>query len=68
MGNINTALHVDSRARLQLHSLKIFNPLPNSKILDVTKFKAFADNKFNIVRMIITLLDRVENTVGKGEN
>ena len=32
------------------------------------KLKAFADNKLNVARIIISLVDRVENTVGKGEN
>ena len=45
-----------------------FISLPNDKILDVTKLKAFADDKLNIARMMISLLDWVENTVGKGEN
>ena len=44
------------------------NPLPNNKILDVTKLKAFADAKLNFDKITISLLDRVENTVGKGEN
>ena len=44
------------------------NPFPNDKILDITKLKAFADKKLNIDKMIISLLDRVENTEGKGEN
>ena len=30
--------------------------------------KAFADKKFNIPKMMISLCDRVENIVGKGEN
>ena len=30
--------------------------------------KHFADNKLNIGKMKISLYDRVENTVGKGEN
>ena len=38
------------------------NPLPNNRILIVTKLKAF------VARMVISLLDRVENTEGKGEN
>ena len=42
--------------------------LPNNKILYVTKLKAFADNNLIVARMMISLLDRVENTVGKGEN
>ena len=44
------------------------NSLPINKILDVIKFKAFADNKFNIAKMMISLFDTVENTVRKGEN
>ena len=44
------------------------NPLPNHKILDVTELKAFADNELNATRMMISLRDKVENTVGKGEN
>ena len=39
-----------------------------TKILDVTKLKAVAHNKLNVARMTISLLDREENTVGKGEN
>ena len=38
------------------------------KILEVTKLKAFADDKLNSAKMMISLFDRVENTVGKGEN
>ena len=44
------------------------NSLLNDKILDVTKLKAFADDKLNVARMMFSLFDRVENTVGKGEN
>ena len=47
---------------LRVHSL------PNEKDLDLTKFKAQADNELNVNKMTIFLLDRVENTVGKGEN
>ena len=45
-----------------------FNRLPNDKSLDVVKFKAFAADKLNVAKTIISLLDRVENTVGKEEN
>ena len=34
----------------------------------VTKLKAFADNKFDVAKMLIFLFDRVGNIVGKGEN
>ena len=47
---------------------QVVNSLPKDKILDVTKLKAFADDKLNIAKMTISLLDRIENTVGKGEN
>ena len=42
------------------------NSFPNDKIL--TKLKVFADDKLYLASMMISLLDRVENTVGKGEN
>ena len=45
-----------------------FNSLPNDKILDVADLKALADDKLKITRKMISLLARVENTVGKGEN
>ena len=45
-----------------------FHPLPNNKILDVPKLEAFADDKLHVARMKISLHDRVENIVGKGEN
>ena len=44
------------------------NPLPNGQILDVTKLEAFADNKLKVGKMMVSLFDRVENTVRKGEN
>ena len=47
---------------------KGFNSLPNDKILDQSKSKAFADDKIQFVEMMIYILDMVENTVGKGEN
>ena len=44
----------------------VFNTLPNDKILDVTELKAFTDYKLNVAKPMISLLVRVENTVGKG--
>ena len=32
---------------------------------DVIKLKAFADDRLNVAGMMISILDRVENTVGK---
>ena len=37
------------------------------EILDQTKLKAFADDKLNVTKKIISVFDRVENIVGKGE-
>ena len=42
-------------------------PFPNDKILDLTKLKAFADDKLNLTKVIMSVFDRVENIVGKGE-
>ena len=44
------------------------NPLPNDKISAWSKLKAFADEKLDVVKMMISLLDSVENTLGKREN
>ena len=44
------------------------NSLTNNNLLDQTKFKAFAENNSNITKLIISLFDRVENIMGKGEN
>ena len=44
------------------------NSLPNDKILDWPKLKAFADDKTNVNEKFIFGLERVENIVGKGEN
>ena len=42
--------------------------LPNDKILHQSKLKAFADDKIDVVVVMISLLDKVENAVEKGEN
>ena len=44
------------------------NPLPNNKIWDVTKLKAFADDKLKVAKMTFSLFDRVENNFGKKED
>ena len=46
----------------------LINFLPNDKILDWTKLKTFADDKLDIAKTMISVYDRVENIVGKGEN
>ena len=44
------------------------NSLPNNKILVLTKLKAFADSKFNVAKILISVFDRAINIVGKREN
>ena len=46
----------------------IVNPLPNDKILDWFKLKAFADDKLNMNQQLKFVLGREENIVGQGEN
>ena len=41
--------------------------LPNDMFLNWTKIKAFADNEFNIAKIMISVFNWVENTVEKGE-
>ena len=42
--------------------------LPNDEIWALSKLKAFADDKFSIGKIPISLFDRVEHIVEKGEN
>ena len=49
-------------------NLLFFNPLPNDKILDLSKFKAFADDKVIVTQKSKFSLGRIENIVGKGKN
>ena len=44
------------------------NPSQNDKFFNRTKLRAFADGKLNFAVIMISLFDRVENSVGKGEN
>ena len=44
------------------------NSLPNDKILDWSKLKAFADDKIKVAEMRSSLSDRKENLLGKKEN
>ena len=48
--------------------LERVNSLPNDKIFDCSKLKAFADQKINVTEKLKFVLGRVENNVGKGEN
>ena len=54
--------------KIERNCRRPFNTLPNDKFLDMTKFKASADDKLNVDKMTISLCDRVENTEGKEEN
>ena len=45
-----------------------FNSVPNNKILDLSKLRAFADNKIRLARMMVFVFDRIENIMEKGEN
>ena len=42
--------------------------LPNDKVKDWSKLKAFADDSINVTERLKFVLGRVENIVGKGEN
>ena len=44
------------------------NFLPDYKIVDWSKLKAFADDNLKVAKAVVFVLDRVENIVGKGEN
>ena len=45
-----------------------FNPLPDDKILPLSKLKAFADDNFIVAQIAKFFFNRVENIVEKGEN
>ena len=42
-----------------------FNSVPNDKILDATKLKAFADGKINVAQMMISVSVRARKHCGK---
>ena len=44
------------------------NSLRNGQMLDKSQLKAFADDKLNVAKMMISVCDRLQNIVGKGEN
>ena len=45
-----------------------FNSLPNDKILEWSKFKAFADDKIHVGLELKTVYGRLGNISGKEEN
>ena len=44
------------------------NSLPNDKILDWSKFKAFVDDKINVIEKFKFVFGKVANIEGKREN
>ena len=44
------------------------NSLPSDKILAWSELKAFASDILNFIKIMISVFDRIENNVGKGEN
>ena len=47
---------------------KEFTFSQTTSILNSIKFKAFADDKLNVAKVMISLCDGIENIVGKAEN
>ena len=47
---------------------KLFNSLPNDKIIYLSILKAFEDDKINVTEKFKLVLGNVENIVGKGGN
>ena len=47
---------------------KIFNSLPNNKILQGSKLKAFAEDKINVTEKLKFVSDRVETLLEKEKN
>ena len=75
-GNIFHALPTQPNSSIHDHVLKPrdfwfdsrswFNPFPNGKILDLSEFKAFADDKIDVSEKMIFFGGRAENIVGNG--
>ena len=42
--------------------------LPNDNFLKWIKFNAFADDKLNVAKIMVSVFDRVENILGNGKN
>ena len=53
---------------LQCSCIYVFIFFQDKTILAWSKLKALADDKIDVVKIKISLLDSVENTLGKGEN
>ena len=46
----------------------LINPLPSDKFLNLSKLKAFGDDKINVTKKLKFVFGRVEIIVGKEEN
>ena len=60
-------VHHKTKACGILPHIHEFNPLPNDKILDLSKFEGFADNKTSVTQKLKLALQRVDNIVEKEE-
>ena len=47
---------------------RVFQLFPKRQFLDWTKFKASADDKLDVAKLMTCIFDGVENIVGQGEN
>ena len=45
-----------------------FNPLPNDRILDLSKLRTFSDDELKVIQIAKLVLDKKENILGKEEN
>ena len=61
---INTKKHRNSKYTQGI----ILTIYQTTKSLDLSEFTAFAGDKFNVTKIVISVFDRVENIVGKGDN
>ena len=72
LGLVAGAVHAVWKQKGPIKEVFVLNlpisPLPDDKILDVTKLNAFIKEKIKVAKIRIFLFDRKENTVGKGEN
>ena len=60
---------INTESKEEFSYIVYLNSLPNDRILDWSKVKAFADDNIKFAKMMIFFVfDRVENIVGKGEN
>ena len=54
--------------KFDVYSKNHFNSSPDNKTLDKARLKVFANYKLTITEVMISVFDRVENMVVKGDN